>query len=56
MLVLVQQLTDVRAKVAPEVPLAFPIGPKMVAAAPPPKKMKEAERGNEAHHFESASF
>lgn len=55
MLVLVQQLTDVRAKVAPEVPLAFPIGPEMVAAAPP-KKMKEAERGNEAHHFESASF
>ena len=44
LLVLVQQLTDVRVRVAPEVPLAFPLGSKMVAAAPP-KKTKEMERG-----------
>ena len=53
-LVLVQQLTGVGVKVAPEVPMAFPLGSKVVVTAPL-KKMEETQRENRARQFESAS-
>lgn len=53
-LVLVQQLTDVSVKVAPEVPMAFPVGSKMVVTVPL-KKMEGTQRENRACQFESTS-
>uniref|UniRef100_A0A8C4MHP4 Protein TMEM155 n=2 Tax=Equus TaxID=9789 RepID=A0A8C4MHP4_EQUAS len=56
LLVLVQQLTGIRVKVAPpELPLAFPSGSKTVASTPH-KKMEEAQRENRACQCESTSF
>lgn len=56
LLVLVQQLTGIRVKVAPpELPLAFPSGSKTVASTPH-KKMEEAQRENRACQSESTSF